>query len=124
MGGVVGDTATARRSDWLSRPLKRWTDANVTYATSFADAIRKGYAKFGDSVTEENVGRLDISNGLLRGAIAGWTATMEELPKVVAGFYDTLVRETPAGPRAVIERPPKRKARRAKASRRSARSRK
>ncbi len=79
----------------LSRPIKRWTDASVGYAASLADAASKGLGKFGESVTESNVGVLDSSNGFLRGTVAGWTVAMEEFPRAVTRFFDTLL-ERPA----------------------------
>ena len=95
------ESAATRKLDWareLGRPIKRLTDANVRYATSLAEAVRKGYATFGDSVTEANVGQLDLSNGFIEGTVRGWIAALEELPHAVAGFYEALLDRPSARP--------------------------
>ena len=88
------DTATTRTVDRnfdVVRPIKRWTDATVNSGVAFAGALGKVYTEFGQSVTEQNVGKLDLSNGFLRGAVAGWTVAFEEVPKAITRFYDVLL---------------------------------
>jgi hypothetical protein len=104
---MAATTASPRKSESsldLTRPIKRWTDANVGYAVSLADAASRGLGKFGESVTEANLARLDFSNGFLRGAVAGWGVAMEELPKAVTRFYDVLLDRPSATPKKTARR--------------------
>jgi hypothetical protein len=119
----VPDTLKTQATRWFSRPLKRWTDANVDYGVRLAEIVRKGYADFGRHVTEDNVVRLDTSNGLLRGMLGAWGGALKEYPGVATKFYEAL---TATG----VEAPPrapsraKRTRKRATAARSSPRARK
>jgi len=93
------NSSGSRAPEWtlsLARPIKRWTDASVGYAVSVTDAASKGLGKFRESVTESNLGKLDLSNGFLRGTVAAWAVALEEIPRAVSRFYEALV--TPPSP--------------------------
>ncbi len=88
------DGASARVSDLtlaLAGPIKRWTDASVGYASSVADAASKGLGKFGESVTESNLAKLDFSNGFVQGTMAAWTVAVQDMPRAVTRFYEALL---------------------------------
>jgi hypothetical protein len=117
----VPNTPKTPSTDWYSRPLKRWTDANVNFAVRLAEFARKGYADFGQRVTEDNVARLDGSNGLYRGMISAWGQALDELPDIAARYYDDLLRASPPVPVPQTPARPARSRARPKASRSSRR---
>lgn len=115
------NTAKTQATHWYSRPLKRWTDANVDYGVRLAEVVRKGYADFGQQVTEANVARLDRSNGLLRGVMEAWVPALKEFPGIATKFYEVLLRTPQAKSAPPAPSRTKRTRKRAKAARSSPR---
>ena len=70
--------------------IRRASLANAEFVGGMAEALAKGYRSYANVLTDENIARLDLNNGLIEGTIKGWTVTLEETPKVFKKVLDTL----------------------------------
>jgi hypothetical protein len=77
-------------ADIYSDSVLRFAQANAIFLIGWAEAASQGYKTFLDSLDAKNVARLDFNNGLIQGAVNGWSKSMEMMPKIVERSFEAL----------------------------------
>ena len=86
----MANTSSPLTAASYSDSVLRLAQANAVFMVGWAEAAGQGYQAFLNSLDEKNVARFDFDNGLLQGAVKGWSKSIEMMPKIVERSFEVL----------------------------------